>query len=423
MQDFAREPEELTSLSREDISRKLHELRVHQIELEMQNEELLVVQAELEKNRSRYFDLYDLAPVGYCTLSGQGLILEANLTAATLLGRARDELVKKPIFGFIFKEDQDIYYLNRKKLLETGEPQGCELRLLKPDDALIWVHLTETAAQAKDGASLFRVVISDITERQRAEHEREKLQTQLFQARKMESVGLLAGGIAHDFNNLLHVMGGNLELLDMKLPEGHSGKKRIRAIQKSIDRAALLVRQMLLFSRKAEISRQILDLNKEIREVVGMLERTIPKMISIELDLDDEARFINADPIQVEQVLLNLGNNSAGAMPDGGRLIIETRNIDVDEAVASEHTGLKKGGYVLMSVSDTGCGMDPDTLEHVFDPFFTTKGVGKGTGLGLASVYGIVKGHGGHITCESELGQGTTFNIYWPAGAEGKRSD
>ncbi len=243
---------------------------------------------------------------------------------------------------------------------------------------------------------------------------RKKLQAQLLQSQKMESVGMLAGGIAHDFNNLLHAMGGNLELLDRKIPEDHPGKKRISTIQKAINRAAQLVRQMLLFSRKAEAQRQDMNLNHQVKEAAEMLERSISKMISIELDLDKDARFINADPIQVEQVLLNLGTNAADAMPDGGRLIIETSNVDVDEALVKEHTGLKKGGYVLLKVSDTGCGMDEETLDKVFDPFFTTKEVGRGTGLGLASVYGIIKAHEGYISCRSRPGKGTTFKIYWP---------
>ena len=262
-------------------------------------------------------------------------------------------------------------------------------------------------------------LIRDITERKRAEEERDKLQSQLLQAQKMESVGVLAGGIAHDFNNLLHIMGGNLELLDMKMSEDHPGKKRVRTIRKSMDRAAQLVRQMLQFSRKAEAKRQDMDINHQVKEAAEMLERTIPKMISIELSLDKETRFINADPIQVEQILLNLGNNAADAMPDGGRLIIETSNVDVDEALASEHTGLKKGEYVLLRVSDTGCGMDEETLDKVFDPFFTTKEVGKGTGLGLASAYGIVKAHDGYITCQSRPGKGTAFKVYWPAAEQG----
>ena len=170
-QRAARTPEDSKALFPEEIRDTLHELRVHQIELEMQNEELRRAQAEIEAGRARYFDLYDLAPVGYCTLSEKGLILEANLTAATLLGTNRGELIKQPIFGFILKEDQDIYYLRRKQLFETVEPQECELRMVKPDGAFIWVHLTATAAQAEYGTPVCRVVLSDITKRKKTEEQ------------------------------------------------------------------------------------------------------------------------------------------------------------------------------------------------------------------------------------------------------------
>ena len=257
--------------------------------------------------------------------------------------------------------------------------------------------------------------VRDITRRKQAEEEKEKLSAQLNQAQKMESVGMLAGGIAHDFNNLLHAMGGNLQLLEMNKPEGHPDKERLQTIQRSIDRASQLVRQLLLFSRKVEIRRKPLDLNQEIKETVKVLERSIPKMINIDLLLSPDLWTINADPVQVEQVLLNLGTNAADAMPEGGKMEIETRNLNLDNQLAP---GLEPGPYVLMIFSDTGTGMDQKSLEQVFDPFFTTKEVGKGTGLGLASVYGAVKAHYGHIICRSEPGQGTSFSIYWPAFPE-----
>ncbi|MCA1744053.1 MAG: response regulator, partial [Desulfovibrionales bacterium] len=256
--------------------------------------------------------------------------------------------------------------------------------------------------------------------RRLAEEEQEKLQSQLFQAQKMESVGILAGGVAHDFNNLLHTMSGNLEFLDMKIPDDHPGKNRIHTIQKSMDRASQLVKKLLFFSRKADIQTQVLDLNQEIHEAAKLLEMSIPRMISIKLHLDENAWPVSADSIQVEQVLLNLGTNAADAMPEGGRLIIETANVVLDQDFIRTHTGAKPGKYVLMTVSDTGCGMDKKTREQVFDPFFTTKEVDKGTGLGLASAYGIVKAHDGYILCYSEPGQGTAFKIYWPVAEQGE---
>jgi CheY-like chemotaxis protein len=192
----------------------------------------------------------------------------------------------------------------------------------------------------------------------------------------------------------------------------HAG---LREIQKAGERAAQLVQQLLLFGRKVEIARRPVDINQEVEQARRILERTIPKMIRIEVLLDGALKAVKADPVQIEQVLLNLGGNSADAMPDGGLLVIETRNLTIDAENAHQHEGVPKGGYVLIKVSDTGRGMEPWVVQHIFDPFFTTKGVGKGTGLGLSSVYGIVKGHGGYITCVSAPEKGTIFNVYLPA--------
>ncbi len=245
-----------------------------------------------------------------------------------------------------------------------------------------------------------------------------KIQAQLLQAQKMESVGILAGGVAHDFNNLLHVIRGNIELLARNPSIDPRGSARLESVTKSLDRAARLVQQLLLFSRKVESGRDPVDLNHEVREAAQMLERTIPKMVALELRLDPEVHPISGDPVQVEQALLNLANNAVDAMPEGGRLIIETSNVELDANFVGSHPGSTVGRHVLLAVTDTGCGMDEATLKQVYDPFFTTKEVGQGTGLGLSSVYGIVKSHGGYIHCYSEPGQGSTFRIYLPA-AEG----
>jgi signal transduction histidine kinase/ActR/RegA family two-component response regulator len=241
---------------------------------------------------------------------------------------------------------------------------------------------------------------------------------QLAHVQKLESIGVLAGGVAHDFNNLLHVMRGHIELLLQGKSEDHPDARRLLNVTKSMDRAAQLVQQLLLFSRKIEAHRVRVDVNQEVADVARMLARTIPKMIALELHLDPAVWPISGDPVQIEQTLLNLANNAVDAMPEGGRLTIETSNVELDEAFARVHPGSTSGRHVLLTVSDTGCGMDEASLEHVFDPFFTTKEVGKGTGLGLASVYGIVKAHGGHIQCYSQPGEGTTFKVYWPVVRE-----
>ena len=217
------------ALSVEETRQTLHELRVHQIELEMQNEELRLAQAELDAVRARYFDLYDLAPVGYFTISEEGLILEANLTAAKLLGYTRNDLVKQPITRFILKEDQDVYYLHRKQLFETGEPQTCELQMVKKDGVPFWVRLEAAAVKDSDGASVCRVVMSDITDSKRVDAEKEKLEVQNRQIQKAKSLGLMAGAIAHHFNNQLQVVMGNLEMAIMDLPTESGAVKNLTA--------------------------------------------------------------------------------------------------------------------------------------------------------------------------------------------------
>ena len=242
-----------------------------------------------------------------------------------------------------------------------------------------------------------------------------RLEEELRQAQKMEAIGTLAGGIAHDFNNLLQAINGYTQLLMMDKPEEDPEYKNLKEIHKSSNRASELVRQLLLFSRKGDVVRKPVKLNHEVENARRMLERTIPKMVNIEFHPGGRLWDIMADNVQIEQILLNLGTNAADAMPEGGRLVIETENIKIDNEYLQNHLGAQPGNYVLLTITDTGEGIDDETKEKIFEPFFTTKEFGKGTGLGLASVYGIVKAHGGYIMCYSEVGMGTTFKIYLPA--------
>ena len=230
----------------------------------------------------------------------------------------------------------------------------------------------------------------------------------------MEAIGTLAGGIAHDFNNILAAITGFTELALEDYRQGRVREDRLRRILGSAERAKELVAQILTFSHRSEVALTTLDLNSEVTQAVTLLERTIPKMIGIELDLADNLKPIRGNQGQVEQILMNLGTNAKDAMPDGGRLIIQTENIFLDEKYSRQHPEVFPGEYVLLTVSDTGSGMDADTARQVFDPFFTTKEMGKGTGLGLSIVYGVVKSHNGYISCYSEPGVGTTFRIYLP---------
>jgi signal transduction histidine kinase/ActR/RegA family two-component response regulator len=242
----------------------------------------------------------------------------------------------------------------------------------------------------------------------------EKTYRASLQSQKMEAVGNLAGGIAHDFNNILQAIIGHVGLILYDTRAQDPQYSKLKQIESSAHRASDLVRQLLTFSRKDESQPRPLNLNSEIKEVKDLLSSTIPKMIAVELQLDPDLGMINADPVQMNQILVNLAVNARDAMLDTGKLVIGTKNVTLDEDYCRLHSGLRPGEHVMLWVSDTGHGVEEDVLDHMFEPFYTTKGVGKGTGLGLSTVYGIVKSHQGHIICESELGKGTTFRLYFP---------
>ena len=257
-------------------------------------------------------------------------------------------------------------------------------------------------------------VAFDISEIKELYKEKESLTSQLRQSQKMEAVGTLAGGIAHDFNNILQSISGYTQLLLMTKEEDDPDYAKLMTIDKSVNRASNLTKQLLIFSRKMESELKPVNLNNEIRQISKILKRTLPKMIDIELDLDDELKMTNADSVQLEQIMMNLAINARDAMPSGGKLIFRTRNLILGEEYRRNNMEIKPGEYIQLTVSDTGHGIDKETQEHIFEPFYTTKETGKGTGLGLAMVYGIIKNHRGQIVCQSKPGKGTHFHIFLP---------
>jgi two-component system, cell cycle sensor histidine kinase and response regulator CckA len=247
-----------------------------------------------------------------------------------------------------------------------------------------------------------------------SESERKRLEEQLRQSQKMEAVGRLAGGVAHDFNNLLTAMLGYAEITKRHLDPASPLQRNLDEILKAGDKAAALVAQLLAFSRKQVLQPKIINLNAVTLDIEKMLRRVIGEDIRLVTVLDERLGQVRADPSQIEQVILNLAVNARDAMPRGGRLVIETANVDLPASYAKEHVGVTAGAHVMLSVTDTGVGMDAETLSHIFEPFFTTKAPGRGTGLGLATVYGIVAQSGGHVWPYSELGRGTAFKVYFP---------
>jgi PAS domain S-box-containing protein len=294
-----------------------------------------------------------------------------------------------------------------------------EYRALNKSGDWHWVHIQGKVIEVDADGKPIRMtgVVADATERKKAEEERERLRNQLLQAQKMEAIGTLTGGIAHDFNNLLTIVNGFTEMILLQTREDDPRYKDLKKILQTGQKGADMVQRLLAFSKKAPVSPQPLDLNDIVENSIKLMEGTFPKMIEIQALLSSDLGLINADPGQIEQLLMNLSVNARDAMPDGGLLMIGTKNITVDEEYCRLHAGAKPGRHVLIEVSDTGTGMSQETVDRIFDPFFTTKGwdFRKGTGLGLSVAKGIVEQHGGWIACRSELAKGTTFTVYFPA--------
>jgi two-component system, cell cycle sensor histidine kinase and response regulator CckA len=385
------------------IQRALHELSERRAREEAER--------ALRESEGRYRRIVETATEGISFLDAELRVTFANGAFARMLGYTPEEMIGTPVEQYTFPEEFDE---SRKHMdaRRRGVVEQYERHLRRKNGTGCWCLNSGRPILDSDGrfAGSFGM-FTDITERR-------QLEEQLRQSQKMEAIGQLAGGVAHDFNNLLTVISGNSELLLLGMAPENPLRTHVADIRHAGERAAGLTRQLLAFSRKQLLEPRVLDLNEVVSGIEKMLRRLIGEDIVLTSILSPDLRPVKIDPGQVEQVILNIAVNARDAMPQGGRLTIETRNLQDGNTPLSDVPSRKTASSVLLSISDTGCGMTPEVKAHVFEPFFTTKGPGKGTGLGLATVYGIVEQSGGGIAVRSEPDAGTTFEILLPAVAE-----
>lgn len=362
----------------------------------------------LRRSEADFRSVVEDAPYGICRASVTGRLLQVNPALLRMLGyESEQELLRKDLASDVFLHNGEYQRLT-ELLTRTEEVKDIEMEWKKQDETPITVRCSGRRINDEYGApACFEVFAEDVTEKR-------VLERQLRMAQKMEAIGRLSGGIAHDFNNLLGVIIGYSRVLRKALGQENELCEHAVEIEKAGQRAASMTKQLLAFSRQQVMTPAVLNLNTLVSDMEKMLPRLLGEDIEVSLSLDPKLGSVKADQSQIEQVIMNLAVNARDAMPAGGKLKIQTANARLDQVYARTHQGSRVGNYVLLSVTDTGTGMDTSTLAHIFEPFFTTKERGKGTGLGLATVYGIVKQSNGYIWVDSAPGKGASFQIYLP---------
>ncbi|WP_372796726.1 response regulator [Pontiella sp.] len=361
--------------------------------------EIYISKQEWERTFNALDEIITIQTVDRKVVQANAAAIAASRTPMeSVIGKSCDELFCDPLGGCATCPVQEVIDSGEKKVVE------------RVSECMEGTFLVSVFPVFDDAGNLMRIIhmAKDITERQQLEDE-------VRRAQKMDAVGTLAGGLAHDFNNLLQVIIGYTELATIKFKPEDTVYQYLSAVKEAAWRGNEITRQLLTVSRKTDSRKQPLILNELVRNVSKLLEYTIPKMIFLQAELTDDIWAVNADPSQLEQMLMNLAVNAKHAMPEGGSLIFHTRNVELDAKYCKVHPELKPGNYVMLSVTDTGCGMNQETQARIFEPFFTTRAAEDGTGLGLAMVYGIVQEHDGHLICYSEVGEGTSFKVYLPA--------
>ena len=363
----------------------------------------------LQRNEAKFRFIFEKLAVGTALVDMQGRIMESNQALHEMLGYSPMELSRRILAELAHPDDAMAgTHLYRELVTGQSDHYRVEKRFMRKDGGLIWAHLNVSLVQGAEGDPQFTIqMLEDITERKR-------LESQFLQSQKMETVGRLAGEITHDLNNLLTIVRGYSDLSLAALKEDDPVIGNIEEIKRATERASELTHQLLAVSCRQILDMKVLNLNTLVRNLEKMLRRVLGEGIELNTLLAEDLGTVKGDVGRIEQMILNLVVNAKDAMPTGGKLVIETANVELDAAYARSHVGVIPGRYVKIAVGDTGYGMTSDVMEKIFEPFFTTKEKGKGTGLGLSTVSGLVNQSGGHIWVYSEPGQGTTFKIHLP---------
>lgn len=401
---------------------RLRALEERMAELEAEVARRVEVERTLRESENRFRLLAENSVDVVWSMDLEGRFTYVSPSIVRLRGYTPQEAMEQPLERMLLPEGLKLFHEQVGRVLADLAARGdsdrsgtFEIEMPRKDGTRVWTEVTASVMRDLDGKVVgIQGTSRDITWRRQAEEERRRLQEQLLQAQKLESVARLAGGVAHDFNNLLSViLNGSGFALDT-LPEDHPARPDLLEVIRAAERAASLVHQLLAFSRRQALQPVPLNLNRVIAGIEEMLHRVLGEDIELVCRPAPDLWLVRADPARTEQLLMNLAVNARDAMPDGGRLVIETGNVEVDAEFAGRHHGMVAGPHVLLSVADTGCGMDEQTRARIFEPFFTTKDRNKGTGLGLSTVHGIVQQSGGHLWVYSELGKGTVVKIYLP---------
>ena len=373
------------------------------------------IQQALHESEARYKDLVEFSPLPIAVYI-KSIIVYVNPAAIKLLGaNTEKDVLERSLFDFIHPDSLILVKKRVQAMLKQEPLEAAEEKIIGLDNRIRYVE-AQTRPITYQGQSAVLSIFPDVTERKRAED-------QLRQSQKMEAIGRLAGGIAHDFNNLLTALIGYVNLAQRKLEPSHPAYTNLERVEETTQRTARLTRQLLTFTRQQHAEVRVFNLNEVILNADKLLRRLLGEDIELVIVLDPQLGLIKADAGQIEQVLVNLIVNARDAMPNGGKLMLETHHLILSESMAVHYEGLQVGPHILLIITDTGLGISPEVQEHIFEPFFTTKAIDKGTGLGLATCFSIIRQSNGHIQVESQMGEGTSFEIYLPVTDEAIRPD